>query len=178
MISAVFKRRLSSSFLKNSPLRRALSIIAWLKAPRQPVGAVGAIFNEKGQVLIVEHVFRTDFPWGLPGGWIEPGEDPSVTVWREAKEELDIEIQVRELLFSGQVGLAPKSTHPKHLGLAYYCTFLSGKYRISSEILSMEWVDPRDLKHEMAPFQLQAVLHGVTAFEREQLRFRAPDSPG
>ena len=62
------------------------------------VGAVGAIFNHAGQVLMVEHVFRPDYVWGLPGGWVNRGENPAYTIEREVKEELNLTVEVKKLL--------------------------------------------------------------------------------
>ena len=169
MNSLLLKRRITS-LLQGVPfLRWILSFLARKTSPYQLVGAVGAIFNEKGQVLIVEHVFRTDFPWGLPGGWIKIGEDPADTVRREVAEELALEIEVRDLLISSQVGLVSKSTHPPHLGLAFYCRHISGDCRIGSEILSVEWVHPHEIKHELSTFQYKAIQLGKMAFERDHL---------
>lgn len=168
MNSLLLKRRITS-LLQDVPfLRWILSFLARNTSPYQLVGAVGAIFNEKGQVLIVEHVFRTDFPWGLPGGWIKIGEDPADTIRREVAEELAIRIEVKDLLISGQVGLVSKSTHPPHLGLAFYCRYISGECRIGPEILSAEWVYPHEIRHELSTFQYKAVLLGKTAFERDR----------
>jgi 8-oxo-dGTP pyrophosphatase MutT (NUDIX family) len=144
-----------------------MKIAVRLFAPRQCVGAVGVVFNQEGKILILEHVFRTDFPWGLPGGWIERGENPVETVRREIEEELKLKVEVRELLFSEQVGLVPKSTHPPHLGLAYYCKFISGVMANAPEILSVEWADPHNIKQEIAPFQRKAIMAGREIFCRE-----------
>lgn len=147
-----------------------MRLVARLLAPRQCVGAVGAVFNDNGQVLLVEHTFRTDFPWGLPGGWVRPAENPMDTVKREAEEELKIRIEVKNLIISEQVDLISTSTHPPHLGLAYYCHFISGECIISFEILSYEWVNPQHINREIAPFQLKAITLGKEIFDRERLK--------
>lgn len=149
-------------------LRWGMKIVARLLAPRQCVGAVGAVLNSAGQVLLVEHLFRTDFPWGLPGGWIERGEDPMETVRREIEEELQIQVEVRDLLCSEQVGLTAKSTHPRHLGLGYYCRYVSGECALTAEIISVEWVDALHIRQELAPFQRKTILLARRVFDQEQ----------
>ena len=57
------------------------------------MGAVAAVFDDAGKVLLVEHVFRTDYPWGLPGGWVAPGEAPVDAVRREIEEELQLQVR-------------------------------------------------------------------------------------
>jgi 8-oxo-dGTP diphosphatase len=155
------KRRLSKALQEWGLLRAGLRVAAWIKAPAQPVGAVGAVFDDTGRVLLVEHVFRTDFPWGLPGGWIERGEDPRETVRREVEEELGLEIEVGALLASEQIGLTDRSTHPPHLGLAYCCRLIGGTCRLTREVVSIEWANPADIRAELAPFQLKAVKLGA-----------------
>ncbi|MFT4272155.1 MAG: NUDIX domain-containing protein [Pantoea sp.] len=46
---------------------------------------------------------RKDGSWGLPGGWLEPGEPPEQTVRREVKEETNLDVHRIQLLgyFSG-----------------------------------------------------------------------------
>jgi ADP-ribose pyrophosphatase YjhB (NUDIX family) len=147
-------------------MRFGLSVVARIIAPRQPVGAVGAVFDTEGRVLLVEHVFRTDFPWGLPGGWVDRGEDPRRAVAREIGEELGLSVHVGPLLLSEQIGMAERSTHPRHLGLAYGCRLLGGREKTTSEVVSLEWCRPAELGHELAPFQRKAVQLGAEALER------------
>jgi 8-oxo-dGTP diphosphatase len=53
-------------------------------------GAVGVIVNEQGQILL-QH--RSDNgKWGLPGGAIDPGEEPADAVIREIKEETGLDV--------------------------------------------------------------------------------------
>ena len=58
------KRRLATWLQRSALLRWALQLAVYFFIPRQHVGVVGALFNEAGQVLLVEHVFRPHFPWG------------------------------------------------------------------------------------------------------------------
>jgi ADP-ribose pyrophosphatase YjhB (NUDIX family) len=168
MMSPAAKARVASLMRRFRPLVWMLRLATRVLGPRQPVGAVGAIFNDAGQVLLVEHVFRTDFPWGLPGGWIERGEDPENAVKREVAEELHLDIEVKSLLLSAQIPVLPTSGHPKHMGLAYYCRLVGGEVATAPfEVLSIEWCDPRRIPHEMAPFQRRAAELGLEMFQQE-----------
>jgi 8-oxo-dGTP diphosphatase len=151
------KRRLSHAVRAFWPLRFVLKMAAAISVPRQPVGVVGVLFNDEGRVLLVEHVFRTDFPWGLPGGWIERGEAPERALRREFEEELGLQIEVGQLLQCGMVGLVEKTTHPRHLGLAFSCRPAGGILRTTHEVVSTEWADPRAISRTLAPFQRQAI---------------------
>lgn len=59
------------------------------------MGAGAIIQNERGQVLLT---FRREGLWGIPAGLMELGETISGTLVREAKEEMDVDIAVRELV--------------------------------------------------------------------------------
>jgi ADP-ribose pyrophosphatase YjhB (NUDIX family) len=152
------KRRVRALAGEFAPARWAIRIAARIVAPRHPVGAVGAVFDDAGRVLIVEHAFRTDFPWGLPGGWVERGEDPRDTLTRELQEELALDVEVKDLVGCAVIGRVRTSTHPVHLGLAYYCRLRSGGGAPSAEVLAYEWADARNPLHPIEPFQQRAML--------------------
>lgn len=151
-------RRLAGEW---APVRWAVRIAARTIAPRHYVGAVGVVFDEAGRVLILEHAFRTDFPWGLPGGWIERGEAPADAIRRELREELGVDVEVGELIACGVIGRVATSTHPLHLGLAYLCRIRFGTPASSAEILAAEWVDPYAVGRPLEPFQHQAILEAA-----------------
>ena len=162
------KRRLAACLQRWPPLLWMLRIAGRVLAPRQYVGAVGAVFNDSGQLLLVEHVFRTDFPWGLPGGWVEDGEDPSETVKREVAEELKLEIEVKALLLTRRIPVLRKSAHPPHLGLAYYCRLVTGEPTSTMDVLSVDWCDATKIARDLAPRQRLAAELGLQAFQRER----------
>jgi 8-oxo-dGTP diphosphatase len=157
VISADLKRAARWIAAEFPPARWAVRGAARLVAPRHPVGAVGVVFDTDGRVLVLEHAFRTDFPWGLPGGWVERGEDPRDTVKRELREELRLDVDVKDLVLCAAVGRVRTSTHPLHLGLAYYCRLLSDAEILSTEVLAFDWIDPADPRRPLAPFQRTAI---------------------
>jgi ADP-ribose pyrophosphatase YjhB (NUDIX family) len=54
------------------------------------------VLNPDGQILTIRRS-KTDprkpLTWDLPGGFLNPGEDPTVAAIRETKEEVGIEIR-------------------------------------------------------------------------------------
>ena len=166
-------RRWLSVWLRTyAPLRRVLKLAVRLFAPTHYVGAVVALFDDRGQVLLVEHVFRTDHPWGLPGGWVARGETPIDAVTREVDEELRLQIDVKELLSMAVIQETAMASHPRHLGLAYYARLRAGRCTPSSEVLSVRWADPEHIDEDLAPFQRAAVVAGRAAFDRDTERDR------
>jgi mutator protein MutT len=64
---------------------------------RFTVTAGAIIINESGQVLLLKHRFRAGSGWGLPGGFIEAGEQPLDALRRELREELGLEVDGVEI---------------------------------------------------------------------------------
>ncbi|MCD1261415.1 (deoxy)nucleoside triphosphate pyrophosphohydrolase [Paenibacillus athensensis] len=65
------------------------------------VDVVGAVmFNEKNEVLCALRSQTMSLPglWEFPGGKIEAGETPQMSLAREIQEELDCTIQVGDLV--------------------------------------------------------------------------------
>jgi 8-oxo-dGTP diphosphatase len=62
----------------------------WLAQPKYNLGVSGVLFNGRGEVLLVEHVFRRTYPWGLPAGWVNPRETVEQALEREVREETQL----------------------------------------------------------------------------------------
>jgi 8-oxo-dGTP pyrophosphatase MutT (NUDIX family) len=121
----------------HSILVRSLNAIA----ARFTVGAVGVVFNQRGEVLLLEHVYRHRYPWGLPGGWVSRREQPDQALQRELAEEVGLEVRV-----GPPVWIAKGRLH-RHLETGFLCE-VEGEGRIdhlSNEILSARWVQPEGI---------------------------------
>ncbi len=106
------------------------------------------IFNHKGQVLSVS---RRNQPTniGLPGGKIDPGENPVTAIEREVLEETGIHIQDCYAVYErgeDTAGGRPSRT--------YYVHAWKGTPRMMEPGLSVEWVEPRDLLAESCSFRV------------------------
>lgn len=68
-------------------------------AMRQRLAAYALVVSERG-LLATEFSSRTAVPgmWGLPGGGIDPGENPAATVQREVFEETGQTIEILRFL--------------------------------------------------------------------------------
>lgn len=61
------------------------------------VGVIGIIFNERQEILLFKHTYRSH-SWSLPGGYMKSGEHPREALEREIKEESGLVVSVDEPL--------------------------------------------------------------------------------
>lgn len=100
------------------PWKMRLRIIRVTQA-KFTVSAAVAIVDPEGRVLLLDHRVRARSGWGLPGGFLEYGEQPDEGIRREIREETALELddlvlqKVRvagrhvEILFSAGGGGTP-----------------------------------------------------------------------
>lgn len=83
-----------------------------------------AVITKGDRVLITQRKENSNqgLKWEFPGGKIEEGEDPEQCVVREIKEELDIDIEVREIFKVVMHGYDDRYV----LLLAYLCSHAGG----------------------------------------------------
>jgi ADP-ribose pyrophosphatase YjhB (NUDIX family) len=58
------------------------------------------VFNYDGEVLLLKHLFRTGSGWGLPGGFLKPGEQPLAALRRELQEEIGLDLDHAEIFWA------------------------------------------------------------------------------
>ena len=147
-------QRLLTSF---GPMKLLLRLAVRIFAPKNLVGVVGVILNDEGQVLLAEHVFRTRYRWGLPGGWVSRGEDPATALARELREELALEIEVGDVLLCRTEATVKRLFSPRSIGVAFMATTRGTPEVSSREILGTRWVPLESAGDELMPFQRDAV---------------------
>ena len=113
--------------------------------PSFMVGAMALIQDAQGRVLVLEHTYRREVPWGLPGGWLKHAESPEAGLRREVFEETGLQVDVRGLLAADFWG-------DTQLDLLFRCTVESGSYTPSDETRAHRWVAFAELP-ELLPNQ-------------------------
>src|ERR1700732_4563553 len=68
--------------------------------PSFTVSALAVVTDDQGHVLLLNHVFRPGSGWGLPGGFLEKGEQPEAAIRRELREETGLELEMLEIIFA------------------------------------------------------------------------------
>jgi ADP-ribose pyrophosphatase YjhB (NUDIX family) len=77
---------------------RARTGVLWLLNPKFLVGVSGLVRDEQGRVLLLKHTYRGKYPWGLPGGGLQPGESLEECLEREVLEETGLHVEAERLL--------------------------------------------------------------------------------
>lgn len=134
--------------------RRLVWRTVWLKSPKLNVGVAGVLFNGAGQVLLVEHVFRRTYPWGLPSGWMEHGETAAEALIREVREETGLTCAVGQLM-TFESGFHNRCTAV----LTGSCEGDPGAP--SLETKSARFFDPSELPHGLLPASAVAIERAV-----------------
>jgi ADP-ribose pyrophosphatase YjhB (NUDIX family) len=113
---------------------------AWmsLRALTRPVafGAVGAVFDQAGRVLLVRQSYAPG--WRLPGGGVGWGEAPEAAARRELSEEVGLSGGAASLfgLYTRKAGLAT------HLVAVYRITGAQVAFQPNWEVREILFADP------------------------------------
>ena len=100
---------------------------------RFTVTAGAVIFNDKKQVLLLKHRFRAGSGWGLPGGFLERGEQPIEALRRELREEIGLEVCDVEVL------AARSFSKPKQVEVLFRARANADVKPLTIEVERAEW---------------------------------------
>lgn len=107
-------------------------------------GAVAVLSDDAGRVLLLRHVYRKGYPWGLPSGFVNVGEDAAAGALREVKEETGLTATVTRVGPSTLIA-------PRHLETVVYGRAQSSApLALCHEIFEGRWVDPADIPDDVA----------------------------
>ena len=95
------------------------------------ISAAGIVTNERGEVLLLNHVLRPHSGWGLPGGFINTGEQPEAALRREIREETGIELE--------NVSLVQVRTLHQHIEVIFSARGVGKPEVKSREITELDW---------------------------------------
>jgi 8-oxo-dGTP diphosphatase len=100
---------------------------------RFTVTAGAIMFNDSGQVLLLKHRFRAGSGWGLPGGFLEAGEQPLDALRRELREEIGLEIR------DAEVFAARSFRKPRQIEVLFLCRPDGSAQPRTMEVERAEW---------------------------------------
>lgn len=102
-----------------------------------------AIIVHQNKILITQRGKESDHPlqWEFPGGKLIPGETVGECIVREIKEELDIDIEIRETMRAVEFDYRIK----KIKLIPFLCKYKSGKIKLAEHI-DFKWVEFENLE--------------------------------
>jgi 8-oxo-dGTP diphosphatase len=105
-----------------------------------PVVVVGAVVLQHGRVLAARRTRPAELRgfWELPGGKVEPGEEPGAAVVREVREELGCEVRVTGRL-AGEQPIGGGRT------LQVWCVEIVTGEPVPHEHDAVRWLGPEEL---------------------------------
>ena len=96
----IFGSHLFAAIFPASAIFGAYARVVRLGQRRFTVTAGAFVFDDEGRILLLEHEFRPDSRWGIPGGFLNKGEQPDDAMRRELREEVALEVDDVEFLFA------------------------------------------------------------------------------
>lgn len=100
---------------------------------RFTVTVAAMLFDDGERILLLEHVFRADEGWGVPGGFINKGENPEAALRRELREEINVEIEDVKILLCRSLGTL------KQVEIYFRARVIGDPKPSSFEIKSAQW---------------------------------------
>lgn len=96
------------------------------------VGVTGVIFNDKNEILLFRHSYRS-VSWGLPGGYMKAKEHPREGLEREIAEETNLTVSADTRY---KIRTDRESAR---LDIVYIGSFIGGEFKRSTEVLEAKF---------------------------------------
>ena len=119
---------------------------------RFTVTAAAIVVDAQGRVLLLKHRFRPGTGWGIPGGFIEAGEQPDEAVRRELREEVGLELAAVEVVTTRAF------KKPRQIEIVFRCHPRGDALPQSIEIRRASW------------FSIDSLPEGLPVDQRNLLR--------
>ena len=106
----------------------------------------GVVFDDQRRVLLQQA--RDDGQWYVPGGAVDPGEEPADAIVREMLEETGLIVEPLRVL---GVAKSRNITYPnghqvQYVAITFLCRIVGGTLKISDdESLDLRFFDPAEL---------------------------------
>jgi len=143
---------------------------------RFTVTAGAIVMDSSNRVLLLQHRFRAGSGWGIPGGFIEAGEQPLDAMKRELQEEVPLDAMKRELqeevgliIESAEVAGAQSFPAVRQVEILFLCSVSDAQIAVMSptspEILDAQWFSldglPAGLPSDQQTLLKNILLHGA-----------------
>jgi 8-oxo-dGTP diphosphatase len=133
-----------------------------LSHPRFAVTAGAVITDNQGRVLLLKHRFRPGTGWGMPGGFMQEGEQPEEALRRELREEVGLEVEKLELLLTRAFKV------PRQVEIVFTARAIGDTNELNYEIQKAAWFSVNELPPELPKDQAQIIKRALNDGARLQ----------
>ncbi len=152
-------KQLLGSFWRNLPARFRRFTVRIINA-HFTVTVGGIIFDKEGKVLLLKHVFRPGSGWGLPGGFLQAGEQPEDALRRELREEIQLEVDRLKIFTSRSF------KKPQQVEIVFLCQTTDGAKAQSVEVERAVWFSPASLPAGLPRDQKQLIERAAAGWSK------------
>jgi len=121
------------------------------------VTAGALIFNDSGEVLLLKHRFRAGSGWGIPGGFLEPGEHAEQALRRELREEIGLAVRDVEIFTSRTF------KRPQQVEILFRCRASGAVKPQTIEVERAQWFSLHSLAAEL-PKDQRLLIERATSY--------------
>ncbi len=149
----MLRKTISFIWEKTPPFLRMRAIRATQQKFTVSVAAV--ITDHEKKVLLLDHVLRPFYNWGLPGGFMEPNEQPEAAIRRELAEETGLELK--------NIKMIRVRTVARHVEILFRAESVGIAAVKSREINALGWFTFAEMPDKISAAQralIENVLHG------------------
>lgn len=136
----MIKKIVGAIWKKLTPLARTRVIR--LTQQKFTVSVAAVVTNERREVLLLDHVLRPVSNWGIPGGFVNAGEQPDKAISRELREETGLELK--------NVSMVRVRTHNRHVEILFRAEATGEARATSREINRAAWFPAADIPAELS----------------------------
>jgi ADP-ribose pyrophosphatase YjhB (NUDIX family) len=101
--------------------------------------------------LLLKHRFRPGSGWGMPGGFLEHGEQPEDGLRRELREEMGLEVEQLRLF------TVRTFKKPRQLEIVFTARAIGNPVELSFEIQKAAWFLPDEFPPELSRNQSELI---------------------
>jgi mutator protein MutT len=133
-----------------------------LSHPRFAVTAGAVITDNRGRVLLLKHRFRPGTGWGIPGGFMQEGEQAEEALRRELREEVGLEVEKVELFTTRAFKV------PRQVEIVFLARAIGDTNELNFEIQKAAWFSLDELPKELSRDQAQLIKRALDDGARPQ----------
>jgi 8-oxo-dGTP diphosphatase len=150
----MFKELLGGVWRRMPPALKRWTMI--VSNSRFAVTAGAVITDDRGRVLLLKHRFRPGSGWGIPGGYIEKGEQPEDALRRELREEAGLELESVAVLTTRTF------RKPQQVEIVFVCRAAGVPNQLNYEIVKAQWFSANELPKSLPKDQAELIKRGLT----------------